>query len=219
MGKVITFNKRKLIYEKEKRGDNMYEALVAKLKKQPATLYNVNAAEDLARQVLEIGGYNELTGPTPIIEIAKEFGFVTYKTSDMPEDISGNIFVGGTTKDIYDNNKVIIVSNNEELFHQRFIVAHELAHYLLDCVGNPEYIDESILFSKTYPKTNHDSVEETRADRFAAELLMPTKEFTIQYIKAMKRSNKNMRYVITYLSDFFETKKSSIRQRIQEVIN
>lgn len=157
-------------------------------------------------------------GAIPIIKIANNFGFATYKAKDIPSDISGKIFVGGNTEKDYNNDKVIIVGANEVFPHQRFILAHELAHYLLDYVGSDENNNKNHAFSKIYPKINHDSIEEIRADRFAAELLMPKKIFLSQYIKAMKKSDYSKAYTITYLSELFKVKESCINRRLQEVL-
>ena len=196
----------------------MYEGLVAHLQENPANQYTVKEAEKLADRVLEEGGYGDISGPTPIVAIAGAFGISTFKEANMPEDISGNIYVGGTTRDIYNTDRVIVVGDREEYFHQRFIVAHELAHYLMDYVGSPESSDRRLLFSRTYPRKGHDSDVEIRADRFAAELLMPAKQFIRQYLKAMENSGYHMRYTVIYLSNYFETKKSSVERRMKEVI-
>ena len=183
-----------------------------------ASSYTIREAEKLAKQVLEMGGYEDIVGPTPIVKIAEQFGFTTFEERTLPENVSGNIYVGGTTWDIYNTDKVIVVGEDEEFFHQRFIIAHELAHYLMDYLGSDISQKQSILFSRDYPKSDHDSEVEIRADRFAAELLMPAKEFARQYIKAMEVSDYNKRYAVAYLSNFFRTKRSSIERRIEEVI-
>jgi len=221
MNKIISYAYYKNERQKEKiktkeRGEIMYKKLVDSLQNNPKKTFSINDAEKLAEQVLEICEHE--TGATPIIEIAKKFGFTTFEEKNMPEDISGNIFVGGTTKNIYGTDKVIVVGDQEEYAHQRFIIAHELAHYLMDYVGSKESTDTGILFSRTYPKHSHHSDEEIRADRFAAELLMPTKLFYRQFLKAMEASDYNKRYTIAYLSNYFKTKKSSIERRIDEVI-
>lgn len=194
----------------------MYEKLIDELNKNPANNYVVKEAEILADKVLEIGGYAGKNAAMPIIKIASQFGFKTYQANNMPNDISGNIFVGGNTYNDYGNDKIIIVDAKEPLPHQRFIVAHELAHYLLDYVGNKSYTPE-IIFSKTYPKINHESLNEIRAYRFAAELLMPKNVFMSEYIKAMQKSDGNYEYVIPYLSELFTVKEACIRKRIKEV--
>lgn len=212
---IVDINKYKL-----RRGRPVYEELVKKLKSYPVAFYTVQEAEALADAVLKEGGFDGLNGPTPIEAVAEGFGISTYKEANMPMNISGNIYVGGTTKEIYGNDKVIIVGENEEYFHQRFVIAHELEHYLTDYLGNPDYWDKPyLLFSMTYPKKDHDSPKETRADRFAAELLMPAPLFLERYIHAMDKSNCNRRYTISYLSNYFEVKKSSVEKRIKEVFH
>lgn len=214
--KIIDFNKYK-------RGINNMETkaehLVNELSNNPAKNYTIEQAEYLANQVLYDCGFGNINGTTPIIKIANCFDFSCYRAKNIPNDISGNIFVGGNTKSIYNTDKVIIVGSDEEYAHQRFIIAHELAHYLIDYIGSPESKDPSLLFSRTYPKENHSSSEEVRADRFAAELLMPSDLFLKTYIKAMEIYDYNKKNVISYLSTFFKTKRSSIERRIAEVLS
>lgn len=213
MGAIIEFD-----HAPKKRGENMYEELVRNLEESPATNYVVRDAEKLADQVLMDGNYFETVGPVPVVKIVKAFGFEAYTEPNIPKDISGNIFIGGTTKKVYDADKVIIVGDDEVLAHQRFIIAHELGHYLMDYIGNMQYADNKKLFSKAYQKENHDSSEELRADRFAAELLMPKVSFKAKYINAMKRYNYDQRLAVSYLASFFEVKESCIIRRISEVM-
>ena len=196
-----------------------YEKLITKLKDKPVENYSIQDAEILARKVLTEGYYDNIIGSTPIVKIAKEFGFECYKADNMPDDISGNIFVGGTTNKIYTSDKVIIVGATEQYEHQRFIIAHELAHYLIDYLGSEKVQNPNVLFSRTYPKRNHISYEEKRADRFSAELLMPSKLFLKQYVKAMEASDYNINFTISHLAKFFRVKSSSVERRIDEVIS
>ena len=212
---IITFTGK---HTKE-RESAMYKELIADLENGTTRARTVSDAESLADKVLSIGGYMGISGPIPIVKIAKEFGITTFKERNMPVDVAGNIFVGGTTEEIYHTDKVIVVGDGEEYFHQRFIIAHELAHYLMDYLGNSDYRDKRLLFSKTYPKQHHNSDEEIRADRFAAELLMPKVAFLKEYVYADRKSNGNDIYVLTYLSTLFKTKKSSIERRIIEVLD
>lgn len=70
-------------------------------------------------------------------------------------------------------------------------MAHELAYYLIDYLGNTEYSDNpGRLFSMTYPKLNHESSMEERADRFAAELLLPVRPFLEQFFYAMDAKDR-----------------------------
>lgn len=218
MGYIISYkNHGKREEQVLKRGRDMYRSFISSLQEKPANIYGVKEAEKLADQVLEIGGYDNTIGPIPIIEIAKQLGFTTFREKNLEKDVSGNIFVGGTTKEVYDTDKAVVVSDTEEYFHQRFIVAHELGHYLMNYIGSEDSKNPNVLFSRAYFKDKHNTKEEICADRFAAELLMPAKEFYKQYIKAMESYDHNRRYTISYLSNYFKTKKSSIERRIQEL--
>ena len=217
MGYVISYTRSASKRQIRKKEDIMYSELVNELLRKPANNYTINMAEELADRVLKKGGYDDLIGSTPIVKIAQDFGFTTYHEGDMPADVSGNIYIGGTTNKVYGKEKVIVVGDNEEFYHQRFIVAHELAHYLMDYIGSNYSQNTNRLFSRAYTIKDHNSPEEVRADRFAAELLMPAKSFYKQYMKAMETSEGNRRYAVAYLSRYFETKKSSIKRRIQEL--
>ena len=63
----------------------------------------------------------------------------------------------------------------------------------------------------------NESSEEILADRFAAELLMPTRLFLQKYLNIMNYSKQDIDYTITYLSTYFEVKKDSVK-KIREVI-
>ena len=194
-----------------------YYALVQDLQRTPANNYSIRQAEVLADRVLVEGGHSMVSGVMPIVDIVKQFGFSCFLKSNMDEDTSGNIFVGGTTKQVYGTGKVIVVGDEEEVPHQRFIIAHELAHYLMDYLGSKTAQDCRILFTEKYLKQDHNSQKEIRADRFAAELLMPMNIFTRRYMRLMRITSNDLAYTVTNLSHYFGMKESSIRKRIREV--
>lgn len=194
------------------------DTLINGLAPSPKKSYTVREAEELAKSVLKDCGYDNFVGAIPIIKIANSFGFLCIKAKDMPKDTAGNIFVGGATKDSYGADKVIVVGYSEDPKHQRFIIAHELAHYLMNYLGNEELQKQQLLFSKAYLKKKHNE-EELCPDRFAAELLMPSEIFLKQFIKVLEACDYNKEYAILYLSNLFETKISSIEKRISEVIS
>ena len=175
-------------------------------------------AEILANMILKLGGYIDKNIVTPIINILFNLGFKIY-SSETPKTILGNIFVSGNTKKSYGSDKIIIVSNKQSLFSQRYIMAYELAYYLINYVGSEKYYDKNYTFSKAYSKIKHNSFDEIRADKFANELLMPKKIFLEQYLKAIKKSDYNNEYIITYLSYFFYVEQSCVKRRIIDVLS
>ena len=110
-----------------------------------------------------------------------------------------------------------MVNENDEIRHQRFVIAHELGHYLFDFLGNKDYADTNIQYSDTYHKNDHNRHKERVANRFATELLMPKNIFIRQYYKA-KECDRNPIFIISYLSRFFGTTEESINKRIAEII-
>ena len=176
--------------------------------------YALSEIDAVASRILEAIDYYTNSGATPIVKIVSEFNFKTYKAK-MTSKLSGNIYVNNKEKtEKYKSPRVILVNKAEGLFHQRFVIAHELAHFLFDYLGHESEYETG--FSNTYCKNKHESNEEKRTNRFAAELLMPKKLFIKQYEIAKNTENDEL-FVVKYLSEFFETTPESIKKRIEEV--
>lgn len=196
----------------------MYEDLIQYLEKRYKKKYTALEVEQLADSILIENNPAELVAPTPIVKIVSDFGVKAFKIEKLGKDISGNIYIGGTTEKVFHHDKVIVVQAKEEFYHQRFIIAHELGHYLLDYIGNPTFEHPKKFFSKTYIKTEHEYSEDILVNKFAAELLMPSRLFLQKYINIMDYSRNNIVFTVTYLSVFFEVEKEKIIKRITEII-
>lgn len=216
-------------FDEYKRGAKTMEQIIERLSlrfpglieelvenKRNQYVYSLDEIDNIANQILDNVNYYSPRGATPIVKISKEFGFVTYKEK-MFKLLSGDIKVNGDTYDKYKHNQIILVNKLDVLKHQRFVIAHELAHFLFDFLGNPMYEDSSILFSEKYYKDCHNTESEVVANRFAAALLMPEKVFIEQYFIA-KNEEDNIDFIVNYLSEFFETTVESIIKRIKEVL-
>lgn len=214
---IVDINK----YNKKRENYKMkgVDILVKELEKNYSEKHNNYTfleIDDIANKILSTFGFISKNISTPIVKIAKEFGFNSYKTS-LDNGQSGCIYINGKTFEKYGKDSIILVNREEELYHQRFVIAHELAHYLFDFVGNPVYFNKDIQFSDTYYRDKHNRPEELNANRFAASLLMPRDLFIRQY-QIAKRTDANRMFIIMYLSKFFETSMDSIVKRIEEVI-
>lgn len=184
--------------------------------------YTPKQAAMIADKILEKAsslGY-ENDSSTPLIKIINGFGIDIRRSKNMPKDLAGVIYAGGKTAEVYKVNTVIFTDSNEPFEHQRFVMAHELGHYLFDYVGNPvnrKASNEIRTFEETYPRKNHSSEKEVRANRFAAELLMPLHLFVEQYNQAMGECSNRL-YTIKYLARYFQVKETSVEKRIHEVL-
>lgn len=192
------------------------------------SLYNCTPgyAAEIANVVLEIVKNDSELNQTrcvDIIALCRKFGIEVYKSSTLSRDVSGKIYAYGTTAELYNNPVVIINNGNESFEHRRFVTAHELGHFLFDCCGSSKYDSKNLLYAHTYkhPASKFPLREDQRADRFAAQLLMPSSTFRLQYMKAAKSELGKLlgrEYIIDYLSKYFQVKSSSVERRIFELL-
>lgn len=220
--KIVDFSKynhnnHKYIWSRpmNKELKKIKEEQIEKNKRRNEDNFNVEEIEELATRILKASEFDAKGIAIPIVKIVKAFDFRAYK-EDLKKELPGDISINGKTKEIYEHDKIILVKKSDELYHQRFIVAHELAHYLFEFLGSEEY-EKSLEFHDNYHKDDHVTIPEKRANRFAAAILMPRASFIEQY-KIGKAANLQDMYFIEYLSRFFETPEESIVRRIQEVM-
>lgn len=214
MGNLITFPNKAKSIKLDTTIKEKYQDLVSSLQSNPANNYTIEEAEQLADTILSIDGYLDIQAPPPIVNITQDFGFSVFSQPNMNPNESGSIYIGGTTANYYHSNKVIIVNDKEEYFHQRFIIAHELGHYLMNYINNPEYTSNpNKLFTKPYYSNKQN---DQQADKFAMELLMPQHLFARQYIKAVECYYDRC-HTISYLLSFFKVTKSLIKRHIKEI--
>lgn len=194
----------------------MYDEIIEELieKKKNKHDYTLEEVEAIAERILLATPDYLGDSFTPIVRITKNLEFKPYETS-LERNLSGTIHVGKKTKEELNYDKVIIVNEKDDLYHQRFVVAHELAHYLFDYLGNSEYDNKE--FEEAYYKNLHKTNEEKRANRFAAAILMPRDLFISIYNHA-REVRDNRAFTISYLSKFFQTTPDSIEKRINEVL-
>ena len=105
------------------------------------------------RQALRLGD-----GPLgPLPEVLEERLRLDVDFSPLPEAVDGVCVSVG-------DRALVLVGSSKPSSRQRFTLAHELAHYLVDDL-DPLYVDERGVRAR--------SVAEMRANAFAAHLLMP----------------------------------------------
>jgi len=118
--------------------------------------------------------------PVPLGKIADALGIKIISTAELPEGVSGSI-----TKE--NDGYLIYVNSTHGSLRQRFTIAHELIHYK----KHRSYLDQQHEIQNPTKKALNrpdggatavsDDTErryEYEADQGAADLLMPTAEFT-----------------------------------------
>jgi Zn-dependent peptidase ImmA (M78 family) len=128
---------------------------------------SVGEVREIASQTLEDSGYSGVF-PVPIDKIIKSkgYGFKSVDKEDVPENFSGLV---------NHEQKLVVINGGHNNGRKRFTAAHELGHIILHPGENKtDYRISFDNFSKNDPK-------ETEADHFAAEILMPYKQFALAY--------------------------------------
>lgn len=209
------------------RAKGRYKDLLQKLLREKiASAFTGRDAAAFADEILQIANSDPELNQTRNLSMEKlcdKFGIKVYKSADLKQKVSGKIFAYGTTKDVYKHDVVIISNSNEQFEHRRFVIAHELGHYLFDCIGNPQYQGESKVFCETYIHSadSHEELKERRADRFAAELLLPIARVKENYIAIAKSSDGQIfgrDYVVNQLAQYFQVKVTTIERRLKEIL-
>lgn len=201
MGKLISIDR----YTKDK-GENMRTSLVAQIKQ------NKNVTKDdmpsIANKILKAYYIEKM--PVPIVQLAKKLCFSVFQQEFDKDNISGIIAIDPELREKFGNDKIITVNTKDNLGHQRFTIAHELAHYLFDFDEN-----SSTQYYNAYDTTGSDNEIEERANFFAANLLMPRDEFVEKYNEY--NGVFTLYDIVLKLSDDFQVSASAIKKRIEEL--
>ena len=148
---------------------------------------------------------DDADAPFPIVHLANRLGIKVYK-----DDLSGIKSIPNLKGYLAlkpDDAPVIVVSKHESIGHQRWTVAHEIWHYLDE--GDRE-IDDMVFFTEVGDYDNNSDEAENNATMFAAELLMPAKEFKRLW-NSFERSEVDDAMI--YLRDRFGVSLTAVQRR------
>lgn len=138
------------------------------------------------------------------VKIARSLGFIVGESKKLPDQEDGFIFVHP------DNDlKIIAVNNNRSSEDKRFIVAHEIGHFIL----HNKSLDEQFMLREHIKGKNSD---ENDADYFAACLLMPYNSFK-EEASILRNIGYDEYEIISKLQAIFHTNQESIKRRLEEV--
>ena len=199
----------------------MCKKVIAKIRQSYADL-NAQEAERVqeAATLLLDDLYPDLDGkypyPLPVVSLLSRLGFSLFRTTFEKREQSGLIVVDSALPEkskVFKTNRAVLVNREDSVAHQRFTIAHEIAHYIFD-------YDEATqpVYYKPYFTTEKEDEVELRANRFAAELLMPTKDFCAEF-KKYKEDNLDLFSLpnaISYLAEQFDVPATAVKRRLGE---
>lgn len=147
-----------------------------------------------------------------IIGLAKNLGFVV-GNAELSDDEDGFIIVEEGSKQILGQktDKLIGVRADQSIEWKRFVIAHEIGHYIL----HYETMKKHGIYAHRYHKKGK-SEKENEADFFAANLLMPRERFTKQF-EALKKVGLTTEEMTLILAKRFCVTEIMTKRRFEEL--
>lgn len=199
-------------YKNKREKNKMCKEILKEIKekRRDGVVYRTDEMEYIADRILRETQNSETT-IIPVVEIAKKMDFSTYQRN-LWWFLSGSIAINKKYKKKYNTDHVIFTNRKVHPYQQRFVIAHELAHFLFDY----DHLKQE--YYNTYIKNTHNAESERRANTFAANLLMPKEIFIKEYSNALK-INPDPVFTMFYLSDKFKAPRKAVIKRISEVLH
>lgn len=158
-----------------------------------------------------------------VFKLANKMGFDvrTAKIKDLGnKKVEGVLFVD-ETRDRIDNfatSKGIALNYLNDKVTNRFIVAHELSHYILQKYAQDDFNEPVVLqearTAHVFEKER--SVFEQIVDYMAAAILIPANDFILK-LHAAERRNEDRQEFIAEASDYYNVSPEAISKRMEEV--
>lgn len=166
--------------------------------------------EQKAVETLEKVQMHDETDAIDVIKIARKLGFVV-GNAGLEDDVDGFIIIEKGKKKILGQktDKLIGVNASKELAWKRFIIAHEIGHYML------HYDENTGMYAHREHKTGKNE-EENEADFFAANLLMPRKQF-VNRINELRDKKLTTEEMVVLLADKFCVTQKMVERRFGEL--
>lgn len=163
-----------------------------------------------AAQIIVDNFWSNKNAPLKLGNLMYLLDFDIYKSYTLEDSSLSGMLSLNSGNPSY-GTRMILINGNDNIGHQRFTIAHELAHYIFDAISKEEYYE-------AYYQTNgfNDSIREYRANQFAANLLMPDEIFIDRY-NYMSNILSNKNTIIDNLSTDFGVSKTAVIRRLEEL--
>ena len=156
----------------------------------------------------------EVTIPVDIFEVANSLGF-DVRGAEFKEPLDGLLLVDENAERIkgFNSNKVIAYNCQKSIYMKKFIVAHELAHYIN--AKNVKSEEKIVLAAREHEDEYSDNVNEQRMDYMAASILMPREDL----VKNFSGKNIDKAELTNLVASRYNVSSKMAERRIEEVLN
>lgn len=151
--------------------------------------------------------------PVDIFSVATKLGF-DVRGAEFEDNLDGLIVVDENEDVIepFTSNKIIAYNCKRDITSKKFIVAHELSHYIEEKVDNPR--KKIVCAARDHADNYSQDDQEQRKDYMAAALLMPKEHMLGRYTNISKTSD-----FITQVANDYNVREIMAERRIAEVFN
>lgn len=153
--------------------------------------------------------------PVDIFKLATDLGFDVRGTAFKKRDLEGLVLVNEYQEKIdgFDSNKVIAYNCFKDINCKKFIVAHELAHYIEEKHSDADN-SQIVVAAREHELFYSENIDEQRKDYIAAALLIPREDL----LKNFKKENsKNDEQFYIEIANHYKTDVELAKRRVQEV--
>ncbi len=147
--------------------------------------------------------------PVDIFKVATDLGF-DVRGAEFEENLEGLIIVNEYIEKIegFDSNKVIAYNCFKDINMKKFIVAHELAHYISEKAN--AYDKKIVIATRDHEDGYSEDREEQQMDYMAASLLIPKNDL-YQFLE------KNTGINVSEVAKRYKVTEEVAQRRIKEV--
>lgn len=186
-------------------------------------LEGMNTANDLLRMVFAQENIEKIRVPIDVEKIVNRLDEVrlTREISFSDWDKAG--YIKAVRNDITHkiDHVTIWVNDSDASVRQRFTIAHELGHLIHDIIPQLDNgSKEDVIFKDQFNRGQERSLIETRANQFAAQLLMPAELVTKELkalVERLKKAEETMvlSEAIDVMAGKFEVSSQAMEIRLK----
>lgn len=162
-------------------------------------------AETEAKSLLRALGIDQ--APVPVERIAEHCG-AALRFEPFEGDMSGLLYRDG-------ERTIIGINSSDGVARQRFTISHELGHLRLH-TGRAMFVEKHVQVNlRNSISSSATNAEEIEANRFAAELLMPSSLVTREASRRLEKNASTSRdLLISEMADAFRVSRQAMEIRL-----
>ena len=154
----------------------------------------------------------EVIIPVDVFELANSLGF-DVRGAEFAEPLEGLLLVDENILKIkgFNSNKVIAYNCQKNIYMKKFIVAHELAHYISEKNKNKKIV----LAARDHEGDYSNNEDEQEMDYMAACILMPREDI----LQNFEGKNNKRAELVNLIASRYNVSSKMAERRIEEVLN